>query len=183
VSNDPLLAPRGRRKALEPERPDYSEPDFSSWSAKLDAFVPKGTPTVEAATTAAEPAAVQPAAPASFGLNESLQDLIAFEGAISAALVDSDTGMILGRAGSGPELDLAAAGASVMLRARRATVKTLGLPDVIEDVLVTLTTELQIIRPLTKHPTVFLYLVVDKAKSSLAMARFKATEADGKVAL
>jgi predicted regulator of Ras-like GTPase activity (Roadblock/LC7/MglB family) len=182
VAVDPLLAPRGRRKALEPERPDYSEPDFSSWSAKLDAFVPKGTATAEAAPAAAEPAATE-AAPTSLGLNESLQDLIAFEGAISAALVDSDTGMILGRAGSGPELDLAAAGASVMLRARRATVKTLGMPDVIEDLLVTLTTELQIIRPLTKHPTVFLYLVVDKAKSSLAMARFKATEADGKVAL
>ena len=116
-------------------------------------------------------------------LDDSLRELIDFDGAMCVALVDSDSGMILGRAGSGVEMDLAAAGAAVMLKARRSTIKTLGLPDEIDDLLVTLTTQLQIIRPLSTRPAIFLYLIVDRAKSSLAMARFRATEADARIVL
>jgi hypothetical protein len=91
--------------------------------------------------------------------------------------------MILGRAGAGVELDLAAAGASVTLKARRATIRTLGLRDEVDDMLISLTTQLHIIRPLKLKPAIFLYMVVDREKSSLAMARFKATEADAKIVL
>ena len=70
-----------------------------------------------------------------------------------------------------------------MLKARRATIKTLGLTDQIDDLLITLTSQLQIIRPLVNKPALFIYLVVDREKSSLAMARFKATEADVKIVL
>ena len=31
---------RRSKKDKDPERPDYSEPDFSSWAAKLDDFIP-----------------------------------------------------------------------------------------------------------------------------------------------
>ena len=162
---------------------NYDDDPKTSWAAKLDAFVPVAAapkPTEAASTATVAVAAPRPSGPT---LDDSLGDLIDFEGAMSVALVDSDSGMILGRAGSGVEMDLAAAGASVMLKARRATIKTLGLPDEIDDLLVTLSTQLQIIRPLSTKPAIFLYLVVDRAKSSLAMARFKATEADGKIAL
>ena len=37
---------------------------------------------------------------------------------------------------------------------------------------------MQIIHPLPKNPSIFTYLIGDKSKSSLAMARYKATEAD-----
>jgi len=36
----------------------------------------------------------------------------------------------------------------------------------------------QIIHPLPQNPSIFTYLIGDKSKSSLAMARFKANEAD-----
>lgn len=186
-----------RRKVAEPVEvfDDYDADPKSSWAAKLDAFAPTASETAAkaaAAATAAAPVAASVAAPAAMTvdttpgspkLKDNLEQLIDFDGAMCVALVDSESGMILGQAGTGVDLELAAAGASVMLKARRSTIKTLGLPDTIDDLLVTLTTQLQIIRPLAQSPTLFLYLVVDRAKSSLAMARFKSTEAAGKIVL
>lgn len=175
----------GRRsKEAEPHAvyDDYDDYNTTAWAMKLDAFAPTAsTAASQAATATAEETSTRSRGPR---LEDNLEQLIDFDGAIAVALVDSETGMILGRAGEdSPELELAAAGASVMLRARRSTIKTLGLSDAIDDLLVTLSTQLQIIRPLAQSPTVFLYLIVDRAKSSLALARFKSTEAAGKIAL
>ena len=51
------------------------------------------------------------------------------------------------------------------------------------DVLITLSSQVQIIRPLSKNSKLFLYLIGDKTKSSLAMARYKAAEADDNIRL
>jgi predicted regulator of Ras-like GTPase activity (Roadblock/LC7/MglB family) len=176
-----------RRSKKEPDRPDYSEPDFSGWAAKLDSFIPaaSGEPESASATTpAAVAVAVAEVAPAVEAiddrpsLEEVLQKLLSFDGAMCVAVVDSETGMILGKAGSGVEMDLAAAGASVILRARLASMKAMGGDEQIDDVLISLTSQVQIIHPLPQSPTIFTYLIGDKSKSSLAMARYKATEAD-----
>jgi predicted regulator of Ras-like GTPase activity (Roadblock/LC7/MglB family) len=176
------------KKVKEPERPDYSEPDFSGWAQKLDNFLPASkaapsktataTTTATVAAPAVEPApAVKPADDRP-SLDAVLEKLLSFDGALCVAVVDSETGMILGNAGSGVDIDLAAAGASVILRARLASIKALGGEEQIEDVLISLTSQVQIIHPLPRNPTIFTYLIGDKAKSSLAMARFKAAEAD-----
>lgn len=185
MANEPRGVARLLRKAPEPYVPDdyYDEPDFRSWSSKLDAFVPTGTEAASAPAAAEAPVAVVAPAPSGPSLSDDLKEVITFDGAMSVAVVDGDTGMILGSAGIAEDLELAAAGASVMLRARRATVKTLGLDDEVEDLLVTLSTQLQIIRPLSKNPKMFLYLIVDKERSSLAMARFKASEAGEKLTI
>ena len=180
-----------RRSKKEDERPDYSEPDFSGWSAKLDDFIPaKKAPEPAAAAEVAQdvaPAAdvapveePAPAVPADDrpSLEAVLTTLLSFDGAMCVAVVDSDSGMILGRAGSGVEMDLAAANASVILRARLASTKALGTKEAIDDMLISLTSQVQIIHPLPNNPSIFTYLIGDKSKSSLAMARFKATEAD-----
>ncbi|HEU0207169.1 MAG TPA: hypothetical protein VFQ74_10835 [Pseudolysinimonas sp.] len=187
-SRSPL---RALRRKKEDERPDYSEPDFSGWSARLDDFIPASqAPPARAAAPA--PAAVAPAvaAPAvesapvveAVGSRPSLENvletLLSFEGALCVAVVDSDSGMILGKAGSGVEMDLAAANASVILRARLASTKALGTKEKIDDMLISLSSQVQIIHPLPSNPSIFTYLIGDTSKSSLAMARFKATEAD-----
>jgi predicted regulator of Ras-like GTPase activity (Roadblock/LC7/MglB family) len=191
-SRSPL---RALRRKKEDERPDYSEPDFSGWSAKLDDFIPaaKGAPAKAAAAPSA-PAAAAPAAPAPAAavepapavqvvdnrpsLENVLETLLSFDGALCVAVVDSDSGMILGKAGSGVEMDLAAANASVILRARLASTRALGTKEKIDDMLISLSSQVQIIHPLPNNPSIFTYLIGDKSKSSLAMARFKATEAD-----
>ena len=116
-------------------------------------------------------------------INESLASLLAVDGAMLVALVDSSTGMLLGEAGSGLDLETAAAGNTEVVRAKLRTVKSLGLNDTIDDILITLTTQFHIIRPLAKTPEVFIYFVLDRAKANLALARIKAKEIDAQLAL
>jgi len=116
-------------------------------------------------------------------INESLASLLAVDGAMLVALVDSSTGMLLGEAGSGLDLETAAAGNTEVVRAKLRTVKSLGLTDTIDDILITLTTQFHIIRPLAKTPEVFIYFVLDRAKANLALARIKAKEIDGQLDL
>ena len=116
-------------------------------------------------------------------INESLAALIAVDGAKAAAVVDSSTGMLLGEAGSGVDLEVAAAGNTEVVRAKLRTVKSLGLSDDIDDILITLTSQYHVIRPLSSTPEVFIYLVLDRAKSNLALARMKVKEIDGQLEL
>jgi predicted regulator of Ras-like GTPase activity (Roadblock/LC7/MglB family) len=183
VDSRPGLRAR-RASKKEPDRPDYSEPDFSSWAAKLDDFIPAApaasasAPAEKAAAAAVDVAPAVEAVDDRPSLEEVLQKLLSFDGAMCVAVVDSESGMILGKAGSGVEIDLAAAGASVILRARLASIKALGSDEQIDDVLISTTSQVQIIHPLPSNPSIFTYLIGDKSKSSLAMARYKATEAD-----
>jgi hypothetical protein len=109
-------------------------------------------------------------------IKDSLDALLRVDGAMSAALVDSGTGMLLGGVGSGIDLEVAAAGNTEVVRAKLKTARALGLADSIDDILITLTTQYHIIRPLAANPEVFIYLVLDRDKSNLALARIKTKE-------
>jgi hypothetical protein len=109
---------------------------------------------------------------------ESLEELVAIDGSMCAALVDSSSGMLLGKAGSGIDLEIAAAGNTEVVRAKLTTIKSLGLNDTIDDILITLTGQYHVIRPLGSNPEVFLYVVLDRAKSNLALARLKTKSVD-----
>lgn len=111
-------------------------------------------------------------------INQSVQDLVSIDGSMCAAVVDSSSGMILGQAGSGIDLELAAAGNTEVVRAKMKTMRALGLSDVIEDMLITLGTQYHILRPLAKHEGLFIYVVLDKAKSNLALARRKIADVE-----
>ncbi|MFC4821092.1 hypothetical protein [Dokdonella ginsengisoli] len=104
-------------------------------------------------------------------INESLAKLLEVDGALCDAIVDANSGMLLGKAGAGLDLDLAAAGNTEVVRAKMKTMKSLGLNDTIEDILITLGKQYHIIRPIASKPGLFIYLVLDKARSNLALAR------------
>ena len=116
-------------------------------------------------------------------LAQSLEELMQIDGASAAAVVDSNSGMVLGKAGGGLDLDVAGAGNTEVVRAKMKTMKSLGLKDNVEDILITLGKQYHIIRPMTERPGVFIYLVLDKAKSSLALARIKTAEIESSLVL
>ena len=116
--------------------------------------------------------------------NESVQQLLKTDGALAAAVVDYSSGMLLAGGGSSNiDLEIAAAGNTEVVRAKIKTMKALGLNGHIEDILITLDTQYHIITMVQSKEGLFMYTVLDKAKSNLAMARYKADEAQGKLAI
>ncbi len=91
-------------------------------------------------------------------------------GCLGAALVDFNSGMCLGAAGNpGFDLELAAAGNAEVVRAKKSIRDKLGLKDKIEDILITLTGQYHLIRMV--GTTMFIYVVLERSKSNLALAR------------
>ncbi|QEV48917.1 hypothetical protein CP980_30995 [Streptomyces vinaceus] len=103
------------------------------------------------------------------------ETMTSIEGTLGVALVDYGSGMALGTLGGGKDLDLAvaAAGNTDVIRAKVRTMEMLGLNDEIEDLLITLGNQYHLIRLLRGRGTsgLFLYVVLNKANSNLAMAR------------
>jgi len=116
-------------------------------------------------------------------VKESLDRLAELAGARCAALVDSSSGMVLGHAGSDEGLDIAAAANTEVVRAQLKSIGTLGSADAIDDIIITLSTQFDIVRPLAVNPSIFLYLAMDKNKSNMALARYKVSECEGQLEL
>lgn len=105
-----------------------------------------------------------------------LKDAMSIDGAVGVAIVDYTSGLALGTLGTGTELDLnvAAAGNTDVVRAKMRTLEMLNLHnETIEDILITLTTQYHLIRPLTAKTSkgIFIYLALDRSRANLAMAR------------
>ena len=116
-------------------------------------------------------------------LNESLNDLMSMDGAMCAAVVDYNSGMMLGSVGTGVDLELAAAGNTEVVRAKMKTMKALGLNDTIEDMLITLGKQYHIIRPSAKLAGIFIYYVLDSSRANLALARRKINDVEAKMTM
>jgi hypothetical protein len=109
-------------------------------------------------------------------IETALKEAMTIDGAVGVSLVDWDSGMSLGSLGGGKYLDLevAAAGNTEVIRAKMRTMESLRLNDAIEDILITLGKQYHLIRLLKNSRDehgLFLYLVLDRNKSNLALAR------------
>ncbi len=109
-------------------------------------------------------------------IETALKEAMNIEGALGAALVDWESGMPLGTLGGSKYLDLelAAAGSTEVARAKMRTMQSLNLDDAIEDILITMGKQYHLIRMMANADganNLFLYLVLDRSKANLALAR------------
>jgi hypothetical protein len=116
-------------------------------------------------------------------IDTALKEAMSITGAVGVALVDYESGMSLGTGGGGEWLDLevAAAGNTEVVRAKLRVMSSLALNDTIEDILITLHRQYHLIRLInTSRNSLFLYLVLDRERANLALARhyLKRIEAD-----
>ena len=116
-------------------------------------------------------------------LNDSLNELMTMDGAMCAAVVDYNSGMMLGSVGTGVDLELAAAGNTEVVRAKMKTMKALGLNDNIEDILITLGKQYHLIRPSQRLSGIFVYYVLDNSRANLALARRKVADVESKMTM
>ena len=100
-----------------------------------------------------------------------LEGLNQISGFVGVALVDSDSGMAMATLGGG-SLDLEVAGDanSAVGRSKRRVAQQVSPDDTIERILISLSKQYHIIRPLESNPALFLYVVLDRARANLAMA-------------
>lgn len=115
--------------------------------------------------------------------DKTVSELLNVDGALAAAVVDYSSGMLLAGGGTASiDLEIAAAGNTEVMRAKMKTMGMLGLKDNIEDILITLGKQYHLLRPLAKHDGLFLYSVLDRSKSNLALARRSLVDAENNLA-
>ena len=117
-------------------------------------------------------------------IEAALKEAMNIDGAVGACLVDWESGMSLGAVGGGKylDLDVAAAGNTEVIRAKMRTMESLRLDDAIEDILITLTKQYHLIRLLRSSRSeqgLFLYLVLDRSRANLALARHSLKRSEG----
>ena len=121
-------------------------------------------------------------------IEAALKEAMNIDGALGASLVDWESGMSLGTIGGGKylDLDVASAGNTEVIRAKMRTMESLRLDDSIEDILITLTKQYHLIRlsrTSRNEQGLFLYLVLDRQKANLALARHALKRIEGEMIL
>ncbi len=116
-------------------------------------------------------------------LKESLGKIRELDGFVGACVVDSNSGLMLGaeEGEAKVNLRLAAIGNTEIVRAKRTMMKNLGSKDSLEDILITLSSEYHLIRLLPQKDGLFVYLMLDKVRGNLAMARYMLAEISGEL--
>jgi predicted regulator of Ras-like GTPase activity (Roadblock/LC7/MglB family) len=117
-------------------------------------------------------------------IQEALDELMDVDGAIGAAVVDYENGMTLGTVG-GRDLDmeLAGAGTTEVVRSEHNIINDLGLNERVEDLLISLNSQYHLVRMCQRHDDVFIYLVINRDKGNLGLARRSIDQIDERLEL
>lgn len=114
-------------------------------------------------------------------ITESLSALIEIPGLLAVSIVDTTSGMILAQNDSGSEFEFASAGHAEVVRAESRAIQ--NLDERISDILVTLSKQYHIMRPLRKEKNLFIYCVLDEEVANLALARHRIREVESQLVI
>ena len=105
-----------------------------------------------------------------------LTGMLALEGLLGCAVVDSTTGLVLAgesRDDRPVDMNVAAAACAQVLRAHRQAARSMGLPEQIDEVMTSAGPRQQVMRTLSRYPELFLVALLDKHRTNLALVRFQ----------
>lgn len=108
-----------------------------------------------------------------------LAGMLAVDGLLGCAVVDSTTGLVLARETRGDasvDMDLSAAACAQLLRTHRQAARSMGLSELVDEIISSAGTRQQVIRTVASHPELFLVLLLDKEHTNLALARYQLME-------
>jgi predicted regulator of Ras-like GTPase activity (Roadblock/LC7/MglB family) len=111
-----------------------------------------------------------------------LASISGLDGLLGCAFVDSTTGLVLARESRQDllvDMDLAAAACAQVLRAHRQAARSMGLSEQIDEVMTSAGPRQQIMRAVSRHPDLFLVVLLDKQRTNLALARYQLMEIEG----
>jgi predicted regulator of Ras-like GTPase activity (Roadblock/LC7/MglB family) len=112
---------------------------------------------------------------------KALETLSGLDGVFACAVVDAGTGLILAkhtRSDQAVELDLAAAASTQVLRAHQHAARHLGLTTEVDEVMTSAGPRHHVMRTVSRHRGLFLFAVLDKQRTNLALARYNLMEAE-----
>jgi predicted regulator of Ras-like GTPase activity (Roadblock/LC7/MglB family) len=113
-----------------------------------------------------------------------MTDANAIRGLIGACLVDSRSGEMLASEGPGShDVDRVAKLNADFMRTWDYSVEELRVEEPLDEILMTLETQVHLVRPLEKHPKVFLYVALDKAVCNLGLARLQLKQLEAGLAI
>lgn len=148
------------------------------WVPSPAAGVPVANPALRP-----EPPRLRPDLPA---MSRALQGLAQIRGVHGAAVVDGSTGLVLEQQ-LGPEagtldLERAAAALTEVLRTHRRAARECSPSPRVEEVLVTQAQGHQLLRILSAHPELFLFVLLERCSGNLAQVREAVARADRELA-
>jgi predicted regulator of Ras-like GTPase activity (Roadblock/LC7/MglB family) len=110
-----------------------------------------------------------------------LAEMAGIDGLLCCAVVDAATGLVLARDASdeqGTDFDLCAAASAQVLRAHRMAARNMGMPEHIDEIIVSAGHRHQVLRTVSRHRDLFLMALLDKQHANLALARYKLIEVE-----
>jgi len=164
--------------------------DLGEWSREVTEPRPAtGTSALFGAPPEGGPAPSTEAAPTVVRVSRNVLDpahatrvmtgMLAVEGMLGCAVVDSTTGLVLARESRGEsvvDMDLAGAACAQVLRAHRHAARSMGLPDQVDEVITSAGSRQQVIRAVSRQPELFLVVLLDRQHTNLALARYQLME-------
>ena len=114
--------------------------------------------------------------------SQALAGMLTLDGLLGCAVVDGTTGLVLAhesRTGAAVvDMEVAAAASAQLLRAHRQAARAMALPDPVDEIMTSAGQRQQVIRTVTRHPGLFLVVLLDKQRTNLALARFQLMEVE-----
>lgn len=112
---------------------------------------------------------------------QALATLAGLDGVFGCAVVDAGTGMILAkqvRDDHALQIEMAAAASTQVLRAHQHAARDLGLTSEVDEVMTSAGPRHHVMRTVSRHRGLFLFAILDKQRTNLALARYKLMEAE-----